>query len=466
LKKVSISEGSTYSISEVQSFIDPSWDEDNTIVFGTFGQGIMQVSADAGTPETLIETEGVFFLGAPQILPDGKSVLFVRYQGNVAMIVIYSLESGETKELFEGDLYRYLPTGHLVYRLDGNLHAVPFDPDTGEVKEGEASMVDGVGMFSVSDEGTLVYIPGTPTSSTENTLVWVDREGKEEPLGAYPDNYEYVKISPDGKQVALTIGDDDGNEDIHIWDIARKNMTKLTHDEADDSYPLWTPDGEQILFVSTRNDGRGIYIKNAAGTGEVELLTDQGFPMSWADDGKILVLVTSTGDIGILSMEGNRSIEMLLQEEYTESVPMVSPNGRWMAYQSNESGQNEIFVRPFPDVDSDRQKVSTDFGFMPRWSPDGRELFYWAYDGLMVVSVESEPSFKPGIPEVLLQRWPFLSWSIGALGVSWDIHPNDNRFLMIKRLETTAEESAEASPSKFIFVLNWFEELKERVPVD
>jgi Tol biopolymer transport system component len=469
LKKIGINGGAPVALCDFKTFMGAYWGADNTIIYGTRESGIMRVSANGGTPQSLIKPKsGLATL--PQILPDGKSILFTGVDGGTRLtIMVQSLKSGEPKPLFAGVGARYLPTGQILYAVENNLFAVPFDPDRLETTGGQVPVVEGIDMtfaqpYALSDSGTLIYIPGT-TSSSKSNLVWVDREGKEEPLGAGPDFYNFVKISPDGTKVALGITSGK-SEDIYIWDTDRKNMTKLTFDEADDSFPLWTPDGKRIVFRSLR-DKFGIYTKAANGTGEDEFLAPSGNPMSWSKDGKTMVVGFLGGgtdnDIGMLSLEGDKTIKPLLREKGNQAVPMVSPDGRCLAYMSDESGRYEVYVRPFPNVNSDKWKVSTDGGRMPKWSRDGRELFYWTDDVLMAVSVETEPEFKPGAPKVLLKRKPIVSYSMGSPGISWDVDLDAKRFLMIKPA-VDGNESAEGPPRKINIVLNWTEELKRLVP--
>jgi serine/threonine-protein kinase len=396
--------------------------------------------------------------------------------------VAQSLESGERKELFAGNAARYLPTGHLVYSFENNLYAVPFDPVALEETGGRATIVEGVyNFYAVSDTGTLVYVPGNTGASggaplPQRTLVWVDREGNEEPLNAPPNIYNNIKISPDGTKVALGIGAE-GNRDIWIWDLVRETMPKLTFDEADDSYPLWTPDGKRIVFVSFREAGYGgLYWKAADNTGAVEKLIslpDRVIgPASWSSDGKTLVLQEITlapigTDIGILSMEGDRERKVLLQEKHSELLPQVSPDGRWIAYHSDKTGQSEIYVRPFPDVESGGQHlVSNSGGNSPLWSPDGRELFYRNGDATMAVPVETDPTFIPGNPKILFQGRYLCDISPIGDQTPWDINPDDGRFLMIKAPQTTSGAITSTIPRQINVVLNWFEELKRRVPVE
>ena len=445
----------------------------------------MRVSAIGGNSETIVKVENELSV-SPQVLPDRKSVLFTSAIQPYT-IILHSFESGERKELFVGDTARYLPTGHIVYAVDNDIFAVPFDLDKLEVSGGPVSVVEGVyrgaaPQYAVSDSGTLVYIPGAASgeSSYARTLVWVSRKGDEEPIAAEPDDYSYPQISPDGKRVALTTGAI-ASSDIWIWDLVRKNLTRLTFDASTDMAPLWTPDGERIAFIS-RREGRGkIYWKAADGTGKVESLGSDyraailPIPSSWSGDGRDLVLAGFnysrgiTYDIGALSMESEHEFRSLLKEEYIETEPKVSPNGRWMAYTSNESGKNEVYVRPFPDVDSGgRWQVSTSGGTSPLWAPDGLELFYRNGDAVMAVSVKTEPTFSLETPKTLFQKtYAFLSIENGPLYInSWDISPDGKQFLMLKPAASREEASVAEGPRKINIVLNWFEELKDRVPMD
>jgi len=253
----------------------------------------------------------------------------------------------------------------------------------------------------------------------------------------------------------------------------RKTATRLTFDDADDSDPIWTPDGDRIAFASNREGAVSVYWNAADGTGVAEQLGSVSgnmiIPSSWSGDGKALVLeAVSAGraagvNVMVMEMEGDRATSPLLQGEYIEANPQVSPDGRWLAYFSQESGQSEVFVRPFPDVNSGKWQISSNFGQEPRWSPDGRELYYRSNDSMMVVSVETEPTFRAGLSEELFRDTYFAP----GPGHSWDITTDGSRFLMIKSVASINEDSTTEAPQpKINIVLNWFEELKERVPLD
>ncbi len=498
LKKIALSGGGSAFICDVNMFLGADWGADDTIVFGEYGKGILRVSANGGTPELLAKQTGLFLAG-PQLLPDGKAILYSQVEADGSKVIVQSPDPGEPRVLIRGDSARYLPTGHLAFMDGYTLFAIFFDPVRLEVKGGPVPLVEGVyrpgdqnaPQFAISDSGTLVYMPLIPNaaatsggSTAQRTLVWVDRTGKEEPLDTAPDNYNSLRISPDGAKVALSI-ETGGNSDIYIRDLVGDTETRLTFDDADDSLPLWTRDGRRIVFYSDR-DGilGGIYWKAADGTGEVEQLlrgvSDRVFlPGSLSGNGSILTLnefnlTPLNMDIGMLSMEGRPGRKALLHETHNEMEPQISPDGKWMAYESTKTGKIEIYVCPFPDVNAGRWQVSKDVGYSPLWSPDGRELFYRSGGAVLSVGVETDPVFKPNNPKTLFKGTFYTAGSaqqtVGVARAPWDITPDGKRFLMIKPGMAAdgkpGEESAMESPRTINIVLNWFEELKERVPVE
>jgi len=454
---------------------------DDMIVFGTGSGSIMRISSNGGNPETIVTGENNQTILCPQILPDGKSVLFAAETGGECQVAVQSLESGERKELFPGGPAKYVSTGHIVYALGNSLYAVPFDPDTLKVTGGQVPLVEGVlrtfpstpTQSAISESGTLVYLPGTTTygsTAAVSNLVWVDRQGREEPLSADPKIFQGPRISPDGTKIAVAIFN--GNKsDIYTWDQAYENMTRLTFNE-NSEVPLWTLDGKRIVFVSGNEDEGAVYWRAADGTGNDELLgsaPDQvSLPMAWSADGKTLVTMDIGGGrnigIGSLSIEDDHTHKTLMQEVYVVAQPEISSDGQWMAYSSTESGDLDIFVRPFPDANKGKWQVSTEGGDSPLWSPNGKELFYRKDDGIIAVSIETEPTFKVGKREILFHGnyVPLLFTDRHP----WDISPDGRRFLMMKPVEGSVDESATGNIRKINIVLNWFEELKDRVPVD
>ena len=281
----------------------------------------------------------------------------------------------ETKELFAGFGARYVPTGHIIYMAPNNneLLAIPFDAQKRETAGEPIAVLKGVTQYAVSESGTLAYIPGASGGAApRQTFVWMNRDGKEEALSTPPNEYWAFALSPDGKRVALTVMVG-RKRHIGIWDMVRETMTRLTIDEGTNTDPLWSPNGERIVYSSSPDNTwlSDLYWKAADGPGEAEkLATVPGrglFPRSWSGDGKNVVvweiawspLTPSKSDIGLFSMEGNHVRNPLLQQEYHETSPRVSHDGRWIAYASNESGNSEVYVRSFPDVNTAKCQIST-----------------------------------------------------------------------------------------------------------
>jgi serine/threonine protein kinase len=484
LKKITVSGGAPVTLCEAGYPFGATWGSDDTILFGQQA-GIMSVSANGGPAQLLIEIEGGEQVHGPQLMPGGEWVLFT-LQGNSAstdwdeaQIVVQSLKTGERKLLVSGGSdARYLPTGHLVYALGGVLSAIVFDVDNLKVIGGAVPILEGVqrasgftgaAQFGFSDTGMLAYVVGGADAAVGLSLVWVDRNGEEELLGLEPKIYLGPRISPDGTKVALTVLDG-GDSDIWIWDLIREIMSRLTLDETTENNPLWTTDGQKIVFSSNRDNTFSIYWKSADGAGESQNLCSASGSeigvngVSWSHDGKFLLLQEvnpGEGNIGMLSMDGDRPRKPLLQEKYNEIQPQISPDGRWIAYASDQSGDFEVYVRPFPEVNKTMWQVSTSGGRDPLWAPDGRELFYRNGNSVMAVEVETKSAFSPGKPKVLFQG-EYISGSTSNLN-PWDISHDGKRFLMVKEA-TRVSTTAEASRPTINIVLNWFEELKERVP--
>jgi serine/threonine-protein kinase len=474
LKKIPADGGAPEILCDTGTSISRAlWNEDNTIIY-CCNHEVMRVSAEGGTPDSIINLKSGILSDA-QMLSDGKSILYtLRRNNGQPKIMVQALRSEDAKELFTGLDAQYVPTGHIIYRMpnNNNLFAVPFDLARLEVKGQPVSILKGVVQYAISEFGMLAYIPANPgVAVNKRTLAWVDREGKEESLSIPPNAYFDIRISPDGKRVALMVATPKSN--IWIWDIINKSMMTLTFDEgAGHVAPLWTLDGKRILYSWDPENLflGGVYGKASDGTGEVEKLASSPgrglFPFSWSKDGKNLILWEVTlksghHDIGMLSMEGDHARRELLHEKYSTKEPRISPNGKWMAYASNESGKYEIYVCPFPDVKQGKWKVSVSGGNHPLWSPDGRELFYNNVDATMAVPVEIDTLFKSRTPTILFpgRAGKILGpeWADMDFTTYWDIDPTGKRlFLMLK-------DAAEA-PRKINIVVNWFEELKRLAP--
>ncbi|MDA2930887.1 hypothetical protein MYX84_13245 [Acidobacteria bacterium AH-259-O06] len=357
----------------------------------------------------------------PQFLPGGKAVLFTVQTAagsfDDANVEVLNLETGVRKILQRGGTYgRYVPSGHVVYVRGGTLFALPFDLDRLEVtgsplpvlEEVTYSSGQGDGNFALSQTGTLVYRSGHQAGFS---LVLVEQEGEVTVLEEDPGvGAAYPRLSPDGKRVALHIGAS-GERDVWIYDLERDTMTRLTFAGEDDSFPIWTPDGKRITFGSRRDSADyNVYWKPADGSGEAQRLTEsenRQQPSSWSPDGEVLAFAElgpeTSWDIGVLRLGEEGKTEFFVQTQFAEFYPRFSPDGRWVTYQSNESGRYEVYVRPFPGPGG-RWQISTEGGGRPRWSPDGSELFYQQGDRMMVVPVTaSGTTFRAGKPRELFR---------------------------------------------------------------
>jgi eukaryotic-like serine/threonine-protein kinase len=492
LKKLSVTGGAPVVLCATENPFGASWTTDNTIRYGQGWEGaggIWRVSGDGGKPEHLVKVEAGQIAQGPQMLPGGRAILFTlarRQDWDTAQIVVQSLDTGRRHVVVQrGTDAQYVPTGHLVYALGGTVLAVAFDVRTLAVTGGAVPLVDDVAQqnvtahFAISSQGALVYVPSDALGGTRSqlTLVWVDRHGLEDPIKAPPRAYFYPRLSPDGTRVALDVRDQE--HDIWIWDLARETLTRLTLGPTFEQYGVWTPDGRAVIFSSSQFGGpsapRSLFRQASDGTGTIEQLTQGAvaqFASAVTPDGTAVVFREETpskklgdrpgSDLLLLPLGGDRRPRPLVQTPADELNAEVSPDGHWLAYQSNESGRHEIYVRPFPNVNAGKRQVSTSGGTQPLWARNGRELFYASMGALMRVPLTMGSTFEPGTVTKLLDGPYLLAPPLGlGLGRMYDVSPDGRRFLMIKESSTSHEPAASA---RIIFVQNWFEELKRRAP--
>ena len=315
--------------------------------------------------------------------------------------------------------------------------------------------------YALADDGTLVYLPGSGDERVE--LVWVDRvTGEETPLAAPRRTYLTPRISPDGTRVVVY---DQG--DIWIWDLTGETLEPLTVDAAEDAYGIWTPDSRRIIFTSLRSGSPALFSRAADGTGTAKPLGNEGprYPDAVVPGGSVVVVretVQGNADLITVSLTGDPVSRDLLGTEFDEQNAVLSPDGRWLAYESNTSGRFEIYVAPFPDAGSAVHRMSTNGGRYPLWAPDGNELFYLESDDrLLGVPVQTTPTFSRGTPTVVVER----RYVLGGFSVRhYDIDPSGERFLFIK--DTGMPDAGGRSLPSLTFVLDWFDELTEQVPVN
>jgi serine/threonine-protein kinase len=469
LKRIALAGGSPLTITEAPSLRGATWTVDDIIVFAaTTESALWKVRAAGGAAEpiTQIDTdEDEIAHRWPEALPGGKAVLFTIFRKSNLdpSIAVLSLETGELEPLLEGATHaRYAKTGHLLCgTAEGALLAVPFDLTRLQVTGPPVSILDDLAVraviggaeFSVSDDGTLVYLSGTIGGSN---LVLVDRQGVQQLLVEEVFVPQSPRFSPDGRRLALTT-QRAGTQDVYVFDLSSRTFSRLTF-EGENYYPEWSPDGTRVLFSSVRNGTRqrDLLWRSADGSGEAQpLLSLEG--EQWegllSPDGSWLVyreVGDETGrDILAVHLDDERNPRPLVRTPFNERAIALSPNGRWLAYVSDESGDDEVYVLPFPEAGG-RWMISSGGGREPVWSPDGSEIFYRSGERLISVSVETEPAFSIGTREVLFE-WPLRSYPNAA---AYDFHPDGDRFVMM----TTGEGS-----TSLVVVLNWFEELRRRM---
>jgi serine/threonine-protein kinase len=483
MQKISVAGGPPLVICHTADISGASWGPDEQIVFSA-ARRLYKVSASGGEPTVLAEPDskkGESDYNWPDFLPGGNAIFFCIHRSGAAaddaQIVVQSLETGTRQVVVEGGTApRYVPTGHLVYVRAGTLLAVPFDLARKSIRGAPVPIIEGImhglagsgigsgsAQFSFSNLGWFVYLPGGANIPV-NRLAWVDRSGLAQPLPLPPGVYTLPRISPDGRSVAvqLTSSADSGasaRSDIWIYDLSREALTRFTS-EGYDGWPIWTPDGKRVTFVSTKRGPANIFWKQADGSGLEEQLTTsehQQQPRSWSPDGQNLVFSdvdpTTSRDLWILPFHGDRKPRPLLRTPDDENNGAVSPDGHWLAYVSNHSSRQEIYMQPFPGPGA-RLQISTEGGTEPVWARNGKELFYMNGDKLMVVEVKTQPAIEAGKPHMLFEDARFV---IISSTPNYDVSPDGRRFLMVQT------EEPQSRPEVNV-ILNWFDELKRKAP--
>ncbi len=475
LKKIDVTGGPPQILAAAPNGRGGTWNRDGVIVFAPSSEGpLFRVPAAGGevTQVTTLDESGQENSHRfPCFLPDGRRfVYFVRgARAEASSIYVGSLDSKETKRLFSADSgAAYSPPGYLLYVREGTLMAQAFDAERLELR-GEAVPVaeaiialdlsSNFARFSVSDNGVLVYYAGGEFDLQEQ-LTWVDRQGKQIGTVGRPGNYGFRRLSPDDKRLALSQRNPQtGRLDIWLMELARDDtLTRFTFDPANEVWPIWSPDGTRIAFASNRDGQINLYQKLSSGAGnDEELLKSERskFPDDWSSDGRFIayhVLGKTRADLWILPLFGDRKPFTFLQTPFGERNMRFSPNGRWVAYTSDETGTREVFVQSFP-AGGGKWQISSGGGGPPKWRSDGRELFYANAGKLMAVEVKTgAETFEAGTPKQLFEiRAAALSGSGGA--AAFDASADGRRFLVAIPVQ-------EASFTPITLVLNWTADLK------
>ena len=471
LVKAPLAGGSPVALAEkIAAPMGGTWGKNGTIVFAAdIGGGLKSVSDAGGEPEDFTQLDkGANEIShrLPHFLPDGSAVLFtvIRYtyaapDWKRAQIWARSLKTGQRKLVLENALdARYVNDGRLVFAREGKLFAVRFDPGTLSVTGSPVPVLDGVthavaglgvnlttgaAQFSVSENGSLLYAPGSIEPVLENSIVWVDRHGTVTPLGTMPMSHGSVRISPDGKLVAATEYYVD--RVLWIFDLVRGTRERQTFD-GHGSDGVWSPDGQRLVFRSNSSGPFRLYLKSLTSQDPIPLTSGPlDYAGSFTPDGKEFVFShgepgtnSATYDIHVVSIDDPGRTRPLLNTKFSETYPTLSPDGHWLAYCSDESGRSQVYVQPYPGLDK-RVAISTDGGAEPAWSRDGKELFYRIGGAMMSVAVKtSGTDFVPDKP-VMLFRGVFLNTTPTRM---YDVAP-DGRFLMVQPIpaQTTARDS-------------------------
>ncbi len=476
LRTISTMGGAIQTLDDSPNPRGASWGPDDRIVFSplTVG-GLRSVTSDGSTPLPLadLSPEGNDKSHRwPQVLPDGKWVMYTAWTGDGFHIEAMSPDTQEKKILIDDGFFaRFAPSGHLLFARNETLMAVPFDdrkleslgPPVTVLESIETDTKSGAAFYSFSDDGTLVFVSGesgsvAPEGTT--TLLRVDRQGKAYPLTEARRGVNLPRLSPDGNRLLVTIQEPEKSSDVWVFDRERETMTRISFQGFSGS-AIWSPDGSRVTFASNRGESFDLYWKPADGSVQAEpLLTrpEPQFPSSWSPDGRFLAYVelhnTSLFDIWILPMEGDREPRPFVNTEYNEGGAVFSPDGNWLAYVSDESGQEEVYVRAFPGPGG-KMQISGGGGNEPVWASNGRELFYRNQDLMMGVTVTSEEPFQASRPQPLFEA----SYDdAGVASRGYDITPDGQSFIVVR-------SERESVATQVHVVLNWFEELKRRAPI-
>jgi serine/threonine-protein kinase len=492
LKKVAMTGGPAVTVvAEGEPKRGAVWLPDGTIVFATSANdtGLKRVAADGGTVTVLTRPDpakGEEDHLWPEALPGGHAVLFTIVPttggADAAQVAVLDLETRTQTVVVRGGSHaRYVADastgsgpGYLAYAAGGTLRAIAFDPVTRTTRGAAVPVVrevtttrggDGV-WAAVAADGTFAYVRGRLALEGLRTLAWMDRQGRETPIAAPPRLYFHPRVSPDGNRIAVGVG----GQGLWAWDVARQTLARLTADGpgSGGGTPIWSPDGQRVFFGSSGRGegGRNLYVHGTDGTGTGARLTtspDTQFPTGLTPDGMRLLFSQRSPQAGQdllqVAVTEPHTVTPLVQTTANEAQGVVSPDGRWLAYASDDSGAYEVNVRPYPGVNGGRWQVSQGGGQMPRWSGDGRELFYVSPAGaLMRVGVQPGASWTVTTPTVLLRDGSIFQPN-STIGVTFDVAPDGQRFVVLRSTATP-----DAAPLQLVVIQHFDQLLKGLVP--
>jgi eukaryotic-like serine/threonine-protein kinase len=479
LKKIPVEGGLATPLCDLEQPFGASWGGDDSILVANGADGgLAVVSADGGHPEawtTPDKKRDEASHRLPRWLPDGKGALFTvmrhGYDAHPAVAVL-RLDTREWRVLIEDAAdARYVATGHLVFLRQGALMGVRFDLVRQEIVGRPVALIDGVmqafapnstfntaaGQFVVSESGSMVYVAGGVAPAIRNSLVWVDLKGQERPAAPLQFPFFAPRLSPDGERIVYILY----GQERHLWvyDLVRGTNTRV-HDQGMSSFPTWTPDGKHILFGWQKSARINLFQQPADGSAAMERVTTSDCDQrvgSWSRDGETVALVEwckgSGWNISVLGVR-SRQVTPLIASDSAERYPEFSPDGRWIAYSSDETKRDEVYVQRVRG--SGKFQVSTGGGIQPLWSKDGTKLFYRWLDQVWVVDVRMESGLPPGTPRLLFERQ---GYSLGAPIRGYDLSLDSQRFLMVK-----LDRRSPSPATEMILVQNWVEDLKSKLP--
>jgi len=472
LRKIPVSGGAAFTLCDAAAMRSATWLPDDSIVFDSFGT-LWRVSASGGAPQELLKPDkSEAYLLWPSILPDGKAIVFASARKGDPNWAIgaFRLDTRERRILVEGGASpHYISSGHLLFARGGNLLAASFDAATLQVTGDPVTVIEdvlvsyasaGAVEFAASREGSIAYIPGGEALN-RRALVWVDSHGREEPLQAPKRNYEFPRLSPDGKEIVVGIGGgSDSGPDIWLYQFASGTLSRLTFKANDAETPIWKPDVRRVTYAvnNPANRTRQVFLRKTDASDEEALAdSDQHLHLGgWSMKGNILV-ATADGDIWTLETNGKQTWRLLTPTPYLERAATISPDGQWLAFASDETNRFEIYVQPFPDR-ARKFQISSDGGTEPVWAKDGRRLFYRSGDKMMAVAMDVKSGTPSFDSPVTLFRGRFAVSDVSGGDAWYDVHPDGKRFLMLKNEETPY------GSGNIVMSQNWKAELSRLAP--